>query len=174
MTPIASELQEFERGLSSYKFDSIESIDDQLTNDSIALLGRLQQHLIKIELQIKRNDKDGTIQTASLIVSDIIDFLISQLGEQFVTRFQEVIAELSVSIQSFQRLHHRGFWSHLFNIKSIDPQLSQTARVRIGEQLCSLINEMLISIIPELHDGSCRLDWWNSSQIFVEEFRRQW
>ena len=51
MTPIASELQEFERGLSSYKFDSIESLDDQLTNDSIALLGRLQQHLIKIELQ---------------------------------------------------------------------------------------------------------------------------
>lgn len=121
MTPIASELQEFERGLSSYKFDSIESLDDQLTNDSIALLGRLQQHLIEIELQIKRNDKDGTIQTASLIVSDIIDFLISQLGEQFVTRFQEAIAELvgldsvipatassRILVASFQHQKHRS------------------------------------------------------------------
>jgi hypothetical protein len=174
MTVFATEIHEFEHRLSSYRFDAMETLDDQLTNDSIGLLGLLQQHLIEIELQIKRNDKDATLQTAQLIVQEVVDFLIEQLGEDFVRQFQTGICELVESIRAYKQLHDRGFWTRIFNIKSIDPELSDEARTRIGDQLCLLINDMLISIIPDLHNESRRLDWWNSTRIFIEEFQRQW
>ena len=167
-------IQEFSRQLDSFRVESAQSQDEQLEDDCILLLGRLELSLELLENDGQSEHMKRSLEVGKDMLVVLLDFVTHRFGNEAAARDLSRICELRDTIRELQGLVSRAFWTGLFKTRSTHEELRQQAYRHIGHDFAEVFRDLLSVIDGHVSSPERRRDWQSSCRILIDEFRQRW
>lgn len=148
--------------------------DWRLQSDGIALLGRLEHSLSRIDTARHAHDRGTALESARVMLVELLDFVTVRFGIESLTPRLTRLCALRDSITELQRTLPRGMWGQFFRADAATRLGRQKASDQIGRDVFEVFGDLLS--IADCHFQSPRraADWQAACRVLLEDLRRKW